>query len=264
MASRICTICGKRKTLSAFHNDSQKRSGKRPDCKECVRKRLRERSKTAEYRRYSREYRNKNKATINALKKRYYWDDPEKHRRQTLASHYKHRERRLEALRLRYQENKDEHNKKVREYQKRNWRKTLGYKYKYKERKRATDPIFVLAERISKRIRAAVVSMGYTKRSRTAEILGCDWEHFKRHIESLFLPGMRWTNSSKWHLDHHVPLVTATDVESLERLNHWSNIKPMWIRDNLSKGGRIPAEALVPMIGRKKRSVRSRKGSNKA
>ena len=36
-------------------------------------------------------------------------------------------------------------------------------------------------------------------------VLGCDYETFKKHIESKFTDGMSWENYGKWHFDHNEP-----------------------------------------------------------
>lgn len=78
---------------------------------------------------------------------------------------------------------------------------------------------------------------GFTKLSRTGEILGCDWLQARAQIERQFRPGMTWENhGSVWELDHIVPLAKATDLETLKRLCHISNLRPIWKPDNRLKG----------------------------
>ena len=42
-----------------------------------------------------------------------------------------------------------------------------------------------------------------------------------------------------WHIDHIVPLATAKTEEQVAKLNHYTNIQPLWAKDNLSKGAKI-------------------------
>lgn len=80
--------------------------------------------------------------------------------------------------------------------------------------------------------------MGYSKKSKTQEILGCSFEFFKEYIESMFVEGMTWYNHGEWHLDHKIPISWSETEEDLIKLNHYTNFQPLWSHDNLSKGNR--------------------------
>jgi hypothetical protein len=84
----------------------------------------------------------------------------------------------------------------------------------------ATDPLFRLTICVRDMMRRAI------KTKRTQEILGCTFEEFKVYIESEFVEGMLWDNFGMrgWHVDHIKPLS-----------NHYSNLQPLWAKDNLSK-----------------------------
>jgi len=64
------------------------------------------------------------------------------------------------------------------------------------------------------------------------------------HLESKFQEGMSWENYGKngWHLDHIIPLSAfdLTDPEQLKIACHYTNIQPLWARDNLVKSNKIP------------------------
>lgn len=47
---------------------------------------------------------------------------------------------------------------------------------------------------------------------------------------------MSWENRHLWHIDHIVPLATAKTEQDVIALNHVSNLRPMWSKENLSKG----------------------------
>lgn len=70
--------------------------------------------------------------------------------------------------------------------------------------------------------------------------LGCSIAEFKVHIESLFQPGMAWSNYGRrgWHIDHIKPLARfkLSDSEELKKACHYTNLQPLWAKDNLSKG----------------------------
>jgi len=72
--------------------------------------------------------------------------------------------------------------------------------------------------------------------------LGCSFTEFKQHIEKQFVDGMTWENYGEWHLDHKIPLSSANDVETVRRLNHYTNIQPMWAIYNRLKQNMLPEE----------------------
>jgi hypothetical protein len=78
-------------------------------------------------------------------------------------------------------------------------------------------------------------------------ILGCSLVVFQEHIESLWKEGMTWQNygrsSSKiptWQIDHIIPLSSASTVEELLNLFHYSNTQPLWAEENTLKGNKTP------------------------
>ena len=84
-----------------------------------------------------------------------------------------------------------------------------------------------------------------TMRSGKAEaLLGCTIPELKRHIESLFLPGMSWSNRSSWHIDHIRPCSAfdLTDPEQQRCCFHYSNLQPLWPIDNILKSNKVTGE----------------------
>lgn len=70
--------------------------------------------------------------------------------------------------------------------------------------------------------------------------LGCTIVEFMIHIESKFQLGMSWDNYGKWHIDHIKPLSKFDLTKRAELLEacHYSNLQPLWAKDNLSKGSK--------------------------
>ena len=89
------------------------------------------------------------------------------------------------------------------------------------------------------RISQDIKSKGYTKKSKTELILGADWLTVKKHFERQFTKGMTWDNQGKWHIDHIVPLASAKTEEEVIKLNHYTNLQPLWAEDNLKKSDTI-------------------------
>lgn len=65
---------------------------------------------------------------------------------------------------------------------------------------------------------------------------------FKVYLESLFQPGMVWENygNDGWHIDHVRPLSSfdLLDPVQFSQACHYTNLQPLWAKDNLSKGNK--------------------------
>jgi hypothetical protein len=103
--------------------------------------------------------------------------------------------------------------------------------------RRKTNPIVKLKSLLRGRIRKYITRKSIPMNS----IIGCDWETLKKHIESQFTKEMNWENNGPkgWHLDHHIPLNSAKNEQEIYELNHYTNLKPLWWKENLSKGYKI-------------------------
>lgn len=111
---------------------------------------------------------------------------------------------------------------------------------KIKSNKEKNDGLLRFKSIVRAAIRKCFIRNGYTKRSRTHEIFGCNWEFFRTHIEKQFLKGMDWSKiGSEIHIDHITPIATATTEEEVIALNHFTNLRPMWAKDNLKKNDQI-------------------------
>lgn len=220
---KLCSKCGELK----IHEDFYSREGKNKFyyssyCKACAKKK-------------QKLYRLKN---INDIKRK------EKTRRNKT---YKERST--------YQKNyRKLHKAKNAEYQKlyrktesfkrsigkrKNWIKSYMQKY-FQERKQS-DPLFKLSINLRKRLNMAVRKN--SKRGSAVKDLGCTIEELKIYLESKFQQGMTWENygRSGWHIDHIIPL-SSYDLSSREQLLkacHYTNLQPLWAKDNLTKSNKL-------------------------
>ena len=147
-----------------------------------------------------------------------------------------------------------ENNQKIKQYRKSNKEKIKQYNKKYfkdnrdyyrqykkkwQKQKRITDTLFKLCHNLRNRTCMAFKRKGYTKKTKTQEMLGVDWEVCKLNIERQFTKGMSWNNYGDWHIDHIIPLASANTEEELKKLCHYSNLQPLWAFDNLIKSAKI-------------------------
>lgn len=149
-----------------------------------------------------------------------------------------------------YEDRKEEIEDHLKQYRRDNQEKIAKYNKKYqkankekisnqKKLKKKLDPLYSMSCRIRSLISTSIKANGFIKKSRSYEILGCSYEEFITHIEKQFTEGMSWDNRSDWHLDHITPVSWGKSEEEIIALNHYSNFKPMWAKDNWSKGNRF-------------------------
>jgi hypothetical protein len=77
---------------------------------------------------------------------------------------------------------------------------------------------------------------------KTQYMLGCDFQFFKQYIENQFQEGMNWLNHGTWHIDHKVPLNVGNSVDEIIKLNHYTNLQPLWANENLLKSYKMLPE----------------------
>lgn len=137
--------------------------------------------------------------------------------------------------------NRNRHNQNAKDYYKSNRQKANETKRKRRLERRKTDTLYALKTSVRSLICKVFREKSFKKCSKAGEIIGCDWRHFKSHIEAQFIDNMSWDNRGQWHIDHIVPLASAKTPEDVVRLNHYSNLRPLWAIDNLKKGARMPS-----------------------
>ncbi len=106
--------------------------------------------------------------------------------------------------------------------------------------RRKTDKLFHFRERVRGLIAESLRRKGYTKKSRTFEILGCSYDEFMQHLESKFEPWMNWENYGKyngefnygWNMDHIIPNSSGNTEEEVLKLNHYTNLQPLCSKIN--------------------------------
>lgn len=69
------------------------------------------------------------------------------------------------------------------------------------------------------------------------EAVACDHLQLRDHLAAKFRSGMSWNRYRQWEVDHIVPLSSASSQEQLVQLCHYTNLQPLWRRENRMKGG---------------------------
>lgn len=111
------------------------------------------------------------------------------------------------------------------------------------ERKK-TDKNCMLRDLLRSRIAGAIKHQKSNKKIPSTKLLGADINTVRLHLEKQFKDGMNWHNFGieGWHIDHIIPCINfdLTKIEEQKKCFHYTNLQPLWAKDNLSKGGKIP------------------------
>jgi 5-methylcytosine-specific restriction endonuclease McrA len=109
----------------------------------------------------------------------------------------------------------------------------------YKSNRKKIDPTYKMTENIRKRMYSYFRLNGISKKNRTFDIVGLEPKDLKVYLEKKFEKNMNWENYGEWHIDHIIPLSSAKSEEQLYDLCYYTNLQPLWKRDNLIKGNKI-------------------------
>jgi len=200
---KTCCKCKEEKPYAEFNKKKSSKDGYQHKCKSC-----------------EKAYQEANKDKIKATKKAYYEANKEKIKDKDKAYYEANKDKRKAWC----EANKD----KIKDYYK-----------AYQKQKRKTDALYKLKHNLRARTYKAFKNKGYSKNTKTQQMLGVDWEVAKKHIERQFKKRMNWDNYGEWHIDHIIPLASAKTEERLKRLCHYTNLQPLWAEHNISKGNRI-------------------------
>lgn len=212
---------------------------------------------------YLKIYRQENKERLNQKKKEYNLKNKEhikerrksydkkteyasgknwklNHKDKIKSYHKKYRENNLEKIKETNRVYNDNNKEKRKLYNLKNKEKRLIYQREYTRQRMKTDILFRLARRFRSNLLMAFKRNGYTKKSRTYEILGCTFQEFKEHLEKQFEPWMNWNNKGLyngtfnygWDIDHIVSQSNATSEDEFIKLNHYTNLQPLCSKVN--------------------------------
>lgn len=136
---------------------------------------------------------------------------------------------------------------KVREYRAKNPHVARNAAKKWAKTKRSKmlkdDVLFRMTFRIRNLIKNSIRKTGYSKSTKTFEIIGLSNSELLNYLWETFEQRYKISRNdvqlSQLHIDHIIPISTATSCEEVIKLNHFSNLQFLFARDNLIKGARI-------------------------
>ncbi len=176
------------------------------------------------YKSYNKKYRLENKEKIS----KYRIENKDKNKEQQKITKIK---------------NKDKYNETNRRYVERNRNRINDVKSKWAKKRRHNDIIYKLTQKLRSDLRRIKKQNRVNKNNKGAlNLIGISLEEFKIYIEKKFKPGMTWENHGLygWHIDHIKP-VTRFDLTKsgeMEKCFHYTNLQPMWAKENLRKSNK--------------------------
>lgn len=171
---------------------------------------------------------------------------PESDRKKRCSEYYKkNHSRELERIRKYQRSNRSVVRKSSKAWRDRNKAKCSEYSIKRRKLLRKTDSSFLLRDNLGNLVRNSLLRNGFSKKTKTAHIIGCNFEKFKRWIESNFKDGMSWENRGEWHIDHKFPVGRCVSQIDAEKSFNWENLTPIPASENCSKRHSLSIESLL-------------------
>ena len=201
--------------------------------------------------------------------KKYYNENKEKikkYRKKYSSLHYKkNKEKYLSNASKYYVENKEKiiSRQSQEKYKIKNRQWVINNRYRYKayrakrkDKKRIEEVNrkknnlnYRLSSILRGRIYQVLKKQKQKKNNRTADLIGCSIDEFKKYIECGFKINMTWENYGKngWSLDHIIPCAAfdlSNESEKKECFN-FSNLQPLWISENCAKSSIYNGKKLI-------------------
>ncbi len=220
-----CSSCKEIKPTELFSKNSKSKSGFKSYCKVCAS------IKNKDYRERCPEvdklYRENNKDILAEKNSQYYQNNKESIKTRIKEWQISNPEKVKISKKKHADKNKKHYQEKNREWE---------------NNKLQTDPQY----RVTRNLRSLIgqsfsrILKKKLKRSKKSEeLLGCTFEFFLSYIEAQFTESMSFDNYGEWELDHIKPVASASSLEEVEDLNHYTNFRPIWRGHNRQKWSKI-------------------------
>ena len=213
-----CTKCNQEKPFNNFTKHPTTKDGYASRCNLCKKE-------------YTIEWQNKNKEKYKKIQQQYYLNNKEKINKRSIKYNKQHyidnKELYLERSKQWVEDNRERINELVNSRHKRLWVEDSMFKMKHNIRH--------LIYNSFKRYK----NNNWVKSDKTESILGCSMDEFIEHLKAQFKPGMTIGNHGEWEIDHIIPLSSASTKDELVKLNHYTNLQPLWLEENRKKGGKL-------------------------
>lgn len=221
---KLCVGCEQLKKYDDFTKNKTKKDGLNNYCKLCQ-KHYREKNKE-QIREYQKKYKQANKEKLFLQQTNYRKNNKQK----IIERNKKYRLNNKEKIKLKYQQWSNKNREYIRIY------KNQQYHNKHKHN---------IQNRLRSSLRSRIrLAIGKGKKcAKTMDLIGCSLSHLRKHIEKQFVDGMSWNNYGfyGWHIDHILPCSNfdLTDPLQQKQCFHYTNLQPLWAKDNLKKSNKL-------------------------
>lgn len=115
------------------------------------------------------------------------------------------------------------------------------YKREYHQERVKTDPLYKFEKQIRGAISSSFKRKKYIKNNHTYEIIGLNSDEFIDYLKETFKDnyGYEWDGKEKVHIDHIIPLATATTEQEILKLCYYTNLQLLKAKDNLDKSDKL-------------------------
>jgi hypothetical protein len=195
---------------------------------------------STKYKLYQEKSRNKNREKNKIQRKKYREENKEKVREQKKRDRLKHSENYKKIQKEYWIKNKESLSLKNKEWRKNNKTRIREYHNALHKVLMATNPEYKIKRNLRRRVNLALKNQGMFKDKSLTKYIGCTISELITYLETKFLEGMTYNNYGEWHVDHIIPCASfdLTLEENQKKCFHYTNLQPLWGKDNLVKGAK--------------------------
>ena len=222
MTQKECSSCKMSKDETCFSSNGK--NGVKSTCKacRCAKEKKRREDNIDKFIAKDKEYHEKNKEKRNQKAREYREQNKERLNAHARANYEKNKER----IAKYHQDRKEVRNTVKRQYLKNN-------------------PQAKIKEALMSRMSDALKNK---PRHKMCKLIGCSPDFLRKWLEESFYGDISWENHGVlWHVDHVVPVAffNLSDLDEQIVCFHWSNLRPLYSKENLNKSDKIIEDVIM-------------------
>lgn len=238
---KTCTKCGELSPWSEFYKKNNTNDGYSYYCKSCLRSQCQNRYHTLD-----EESKTRYKENVKKYKKSLTSQQRTAYKKSYIAKMKAGRPEQYKKYKKARREQKKRQKKRYQKEGGEQWEKYKRRRNKTKRRYMKNSPRARMINNIRKRLSSVIKLKKGRKPESYSKVIGCTVKSLYAHIENQFIQGMSWDNYGEWHVDHIKPIAKfdLNELKEVEKINHYTNLQPLWAEDNMQKGDYYNDEAL--------------------